>query len=507
MTRFNFPALLSFLCGFVSLSFEILWVRLYGFAHNSTPLAFGFVLAAYLFGIAIGAYTGGRSCRRESVELVLWRRISKALIYSSAITLIAPLLYVNLVRLNVDSPPVDLMIISVCSAMLAYIFPIAHHLGSNKNQLDKGKKFALVYTANVMGASLGPLVTGYILLDIFTLQECIFILALIQVVSAIGFAIAKDAWDRKRVLISLGIFFGGLIVIFMQVMSPHKLIEEVSAMETAPKKVVENRQGIISIFGDDYDDIIFGGNVYDGRTNLSVELNSNGLHRPILLAALQPKPKRVLMIGLSVGTWLALVNGFEGVEHVDVIEINPGYLEVAQSYANQGNAIRDARVNVVIGDGRRWLRLHAKEKYDLVVMNTTWHWRSNSSLMLSADFLNILKSNMADNAILAFNATGSVDAFYTATKVFKHAYRYDNFVYASNFDFRPLKNSEEARQSLRNIRIAGEGIFPNDSPLIDVFLSKSFVPIEVARSAVDRDPEIITDNNMITEFKFGRRLN
>ena len=37
----NYPALLSFACGFASLSLEILWVRLYSFAKLSTPAAFG----------------------------------------------------------------------------------------------------------------------------------------------------------------------------------------------------------------------------------------------------------------------------------------------------------------------------------------------------------------------------------------------------------------------------------------------------------------------------------
>lgn len=68
----NYPALLSFACGFASLSLEILWVRLYSFAKLSTPTAFGFVLMAYLIGIAVGAHWGSKACRRAGNDALLW---------------------------------------------------------------------------------------------------------------------------------------------------------------------------------------------------------------------------------------------------------------------------------------------------------------------------------------------------------------------------------------------------------------------------------------------------
>ena len=72
----NYPALLSFACGFASLSLEILWVRLYSFAKLSTPAAFGFVLMAYLLGIALGAHAGARACRRADSDAQLWRAVA-----------------------------------------------------------------------------------------------------------------------------------------------------------------------------------------------------------------------------------------------------------------------------------------------------------------------------------------------------------------------------------------------------------------------------------------------
>jgi len=127
--------------------------------------------------------------------------------------------------------------------------------------------------------------------------------------------------------------------------------------------------------------------------------------------------------------------------------------------------------------------------------------------MLSSDFLNILKNHMNENSVLAFNATGSGDAFYTATTVFEHAYRYDNFIFASESDFRGLKDSVFAYQAVMNISVGGEKIFDEKPEVLKKFLARPFVTIASAQSAVNRSFEVVTDNNMITEFRYGKKLN
>ena len=56
---------ISALTGFDSLSYEILWFRVYSYMTESSPRAFGMLLGAYLAGLAIGAYASGIYCRRH----------------------------------------------------------------------------------------------------------------------------------------------------------------------------------------------------------------------------------------------------------------------------------------------------------------------------------------------------------------------------------------------------------------------------------------------------------
>ena len=160
----------------------------------------------------------------------------------------------------------------------------------------------------------------------------------------------------------------------------------------------------------------------------------------------------------------------------------------------------------MVDDARRWLRLHQDRRYDLVIMNTTLHWRSNASLLLSAEFLRLIKTHMAPGAVMAFNATSSGDAFYTASRVFAHAYRYASFVYAADFDFRSRKDTRATRDVYANLQMGDRPFFAPGSAAIEKFIKEPFRTVAQDQKSVDRPFELVTDQNMITEFKYGRRL-
>ncbi|WP_399681449.1 hypothetical protein [Xenophilus sp.] len=496
---------LSFACGFASLSIEILWVRLYGFAHRSTPAGFGFVLAAYLLGIALGAYVGSGACKRLAGQQ-LWQRSAQALLLSSVATLTLPLLFGWTIRRQFDSVLSDMVMIAISSALLAYVFPIAHHLGADAHRGDRqGRRFASVYMANVMGAALGPLVTGYVLLETLTLQQCFAVLSGLQaVIGAVLLASVSSSHRRALQTCIAGLVgLGALALLILG--KPHALIDSVSKASGPLRTVVENRHGIVTIAeGEGSDDIVYGGNVYDGRTNIDLLRNTNGIHRVALLSALQPKPRRVLMVGLSIGSWLALARNFPGVEQIDVIEINPGYLDAVGSYQPQADALSDPRVRIHIDDARRWLRANPHNRYDLVIMNTTWHWRANSTLLLSRESLQLIKKHMDQGAVMAFNTTSSPDAFHTATDVFAHAYRFGNFVYGADFDFRARKDAVGPEHFLRASGRQSEPPTATQRQRVEQLFRTRFVTIDEVRALAGRPLETVTDLNMITEFKHGK---
>ena len=52
---FALALLLAALSGFIALTYEIVWARVYSFATASRPVAFGLMLGSYLVGLAFGS--------------------------------------------------------------------------------------------------------------------------------------------------------------------------------------------------------------------------------------------------------------------------------------------------------------------------------------------------------------------------------------------------------------------------------------------------------------------
>lgn len=500
---------ISFWVGFCSLSLEIAWVRLYGFANASTPKAFAFVLMIYLIGIAFGAQVGKLICklpRREKIEF--WAVF--VLIISVPIIISAPNIY-HCSSVNALDQVMAPLAIFITAAALSVLFPITHHLGTSQGDSSKGKSFSKVYFLNVIGAALGPLVTGYILFENFSISQIFPIFGLVLGGVAL---ISLFLVDTKKSFLLLSLNFlaiaFGLNSLINTNENKDKLTKSFSIVGDAKIiSVKENRHGIITITEDvlsdkSIDHTVYGGNVYDGKVNVDLERNTNGLERPLALHVLQPKAKRALVLGLSIGSWLAVVEGFPGIEEIDVIEINSGYLDLAKNYEAQNRAISDKKVNIVVDDARRWLNYNSHLKYDLILMNTTWHWRANSSMLLSQEMMKIVNRHLNVDGVVAFNATGSIDAFYTASTVFKEVRRYQNFIYGSNWNSFDKMSNEKVWNALHNLKVNGLPGFSENTLKIKQFSSIPFIHLSEDVKKIKRLPELITDNNMLVEYKYGR---
>jgi predicted membrane-bound spermidine synthase len=505
----SLPWLLSFCVGFLSLSVEILWVRVISFKFHTMPHSFSFVLAMYLVGIAIGAYIGKLCCKHERY---LWLIAAGVLLLSGWLDIQTPRFAASLLAGGFDNDGLlsaGLAIIAT-AAIKSVLFPIAHHLGSNAAGAVVGRSVSRIYSGNIAGSTLGPLLTGFVLLDRFSVDECFMMIGTAALALA---AIAALLGDRSR----LRVVPAALALIMLFWLQPWHAPDLMAALSDkwwnnrrAPVKyLIQNKQGVVSTSPDpDYGDVVFGGNVYDGRINVDLEKNLNGLERPYLLAASHPAPRRVLVVGMSTGAWTRVITGFPHVERIDIVEINPGYLQLVAKYPEVAPILSDPRVHIHIDDGRRWLRRHPDEKFDLIVQNTTYHWRANATNLLSREYFAEVRSHMQPGAIATFNTTGSLDVLRTAQAVFPAVFKFRWFVYVSDRDFRAPADVVFAR--LRECRLDGQPAFqPHQfapGGVADLIANGGLVDPVSKWLPAGSGAEIITDQNLLNEYRHGLKI-
>ena len=511
----QFLYFISFFSGFSCLALEIVWIRIISFMNMSAPQAFSFTLAIFLLGIAIGALIGKKLC--EKLNNVSTGTIGVIYFVSALIDIL--IIYLAYLSANSDNHLFFYGTLLLCSATVrGVVFPLVHHLGANKAKT--GKEISNVYFSNVFGSAIAPLLVSFILLNYFTTQGIYILIAgLTLLVSALCVI-----FETKKINLNGIAWYMASILVFAWVVfiKPFDLITQIATNSpypnTAPIRIIENTHGIVQEYvakePNANTSVIFGNNAYDGRLNTNLFNDTNGIDRAYYLASIKPDVKNILVIGMSSGAWLKVLSDIPTLEKITVVEINPAYKEIIETAPNISSILTDPKINIIYDDGRKWLNKNKDTlKFDMVVANTTWHWRNYSSNLLSLEFQNIVKSVMTQDALYYFNATRSIDAFKTTKEVFPYAYLHDTFsmsvgsLKAIVFDpvavkdrLCNLQDSKTKKKVFDNVNSCNEAFnIINKSHLIP-YESINFSEIS------NRTPEVITDDNMITEYKYGKAI-
>jgi spermidine synthase len=506
--QFVLILLLSMATGYISLSQEILWFRVISFITGGLPHIFSYLLGFFLVGIALGALAVKCICE--------WVRGRTLLFIAVVLTLSGLTYYFSIpitARVLVLSERLGLitcyLMVSLIAFLVGAVFPLACHYGI-RSGASAGFQISLIYFANILGSMAGPLLTGFVLLNLYSLEQSILYLSLATLLLAwvVWLICSRSVIVRLTATGMIALCLVGLVFVHDRVYS-HILerlqYKESYATKPSFKYVVQNRSGIITV-EPAVRDIIYGTGIYDGMFSTDPVNNLNGIRRAYMIAAFHPAPEEVLEIGLSSGSWARVVVDHTRVKRLTSVEINPGYLDLIQKYPEIGSISSDPKVTLVVDDGRRWLKRHPDSKFDFILMNTTYHFRDHATNLLSEEFFTLCRNRLKPKGVVYFNTTDSEDAIRTASQVFKYVTRYSNFVAASDSPF--SMSPEQKRENLLRFQRNGLPFFRYDVPesqkILDDLVASDTT--DVAPSFRSRaDFRIITDDNMFTEYKITKK--
>jgi spermidine synthase len=507
--RYFLILILSGICGFIAMSQEILWIRLVSYSTGAQATVFAFVLGFILLGIAFGSYKASAYC--EKYKDNIFQIIILLLLASSTLYfLLIPLISNSFAIIDQAAFFFMYLSLSVVSYLTGAIFPLLSHYAINTSK-NVGFSVSGIYFSNIVGSTSGPIFTGFFLLQWFTFEKNVLFFSVFSfLIGLILWMITlKDNPFKKKFAIGLIIL---AIISFSSFGFLYNNIFEKIYFKTKYESgeefrhTIQNRNGIINTVSvPEGDDIILGDGMYDGRFNISLLNNRNGIDRAYMMAALKLNPRKALEIGMSGASWSRVMANYSGLDSIDIVEINPGYLDIIDFYPENRTIKEDNRIKIYIDDGRRWLRTN-NNKYDFILMNTTFHWRSEVNNLLSVEFLEICKKHLNEGGVLYYNATGSKDVEYTAAKVFKYVTTYSSFVAGSDEPF--TSDTTLKKMSLRKFIKDGEPVFKPDNKEMEEILDKLALSNIASKSdAIENDSEglyILTDDNLASEYKTGK---
>ncbi len=447
--------ILAVATGAIALGYEIVWYRLYSFGSGGTAQSFALVLAFYLGGIAFGSSFVHDFCRerlrqnaRKTIgilgNLMIWAAIASILV--------GPVLAVAARHMSIL---ITLPLVLLAAALLGAAFPLLAHASIGPTG-QAGSRLSYLYLANIVGSAGGSFIVGFILMDVWSIREISVCLLVAAIVPA-ALLLFHESSSKGRMAGGLGFFVALLILVCSPVLFSNLYLNLLWKQESARppfRHLIETRSGVIGV---SEDGTVFGGGVYDGRFNTDLNCDTNGIFRAFAIAGIHPHPAEVLVIGLSSGSWAQVIANDKNVERLTAVEINPGYLRLLQFYPTVAGLLQNPKVHISIDDGRRWLFSNPNAKFDLIVMNTTYYWRSNSSNLLSVEFLELVRRHLRTDGIMYYNTTGSEEALLTGATVFPYSLRIWNFIAVSDSPILPDKRRWE--QQLSSYAIDGKPVF------------------------------------------------
>ncbi len=507
-----FAMILAGLSGFIALGFEIAWYRVFALASADRAPAFAMMLATCLAGIAMGSFLTEKwseSRGAASVNLLL----GVLLLCAGAISVYLPPLVARFLSKKISylaSAPFFFL----ASAFVGSVLPVVCQLAIPPEQ-EAGRKVSLVYVSNIIGSALGSLGVGFVLSQYFGLKAISLGLGALAALLGILVLLFRDGKLGKPPAWSAIVVCASLAAIVLS-SGTYSLLYERLIFGSRPEahapfaQIVENRNGVIAITADRE---VFGGGVYDGAYNVNPMDDVNQVVRAYALSAFSSSPKRMLVIGIASASWAQVLANHPQVESLDAIDINPGYLQLIPKYAAVDSFLENPKVHVYVDDARRWILAHPDVRYDAIIANTTFNWRDHSSVLLSVEFLRLMKSHLNPGGVYYFNTTSADEPVATALRVFPFGLRVMNFLAVSDSPINVDKRRWLA--VLQRYRIDDKTVFDAADPACQKILSvymmladtvnapPRLIGMESTDSLRARTQRslIITDDNMGLEWR------
>jgi len=388
-----------FVSGLVSIGYELIWMRSAAFLLGGFTYVFSGVLTVYLLGNVLGAWIGSRLSRRLARPAVAFGISLSCLgllgvLYLPWFTawflklepLVKPLLSGSLGAAGIRKAAMPLFHSTVLFFLPAVTmgigFPLALQAWSNFRH-EVGRTTGTVYGANTIGAVLGGVVSGFVLIPLMGVQLSITLLGLLAV--WLGWVMVQLFAAKGHAVLRLAHAAAGVALTIAAVVIPTSLFRQ-DVVGTHPGEVLAVREGVTAT--------VAVHRKPDGKLLMSVDnvpMAGDDIHRSAqkmlghLGILLHRNPREVLSVGFGSGETAECL-ARHGLDRIDCVEIAPEVVDVALEFfghINLGDRL-DREVNMMYMDAKSYLRL-TDRRYDVIINDSDEHSTSASAPLFTRE--------------------------------------------------------------------------------------------------------------------------
>jgi spermidine synthase len=403
---------LAFVSGFLALSMQILWTRMFSQVLQNTVYSFSMILAVFLSAMTLGAVLANRLSRRK----ISPTQTTVTLLAASGLTCgLTPWLFTRVTEgtkglVFFGSAPWHLYLMAVLGAAILIILIPGITLGSVFPYLLKaaespgavpGRIIGHLLAVNTVGAILGSLTAGFIFLSQFGLWKSIKLVSLAYLMAGLAAILASNGEYRKSKKLTFALVSILMLCLLLPAdfplvyVSPDKNDKVLGVFEgpatitsVVQHKTEQNKDYLRMYINNKYSP---GGTL---PSAMDVQMAQSRI--PLMLHA---NPKSLFYLGLGTGITAGSALA-SNVEKVTVCELVPEVVEASRKFFADYcfGLYEDKRARVLIEDGRNYL-LGRKDKYDIIIADLFLPWKAGIGNLYTLEHFKNVKSRLKPDGL------------------------------------------------------------------------------------------------------------
>jgi spermidine synthase len=531
------------LSGMCALAAEVIWTRLLSLMIGASVYAFSIILAVFLIGLGIGSGAGSalaRSLARPRMALAACQMLLAGAIGWAAYMLANSLPYWPIDPMLSTSPWFNFQLdLARCmwtllpaACLWGASFPLAVAAAAERGQ-DPGRLIGGIYAANTVGAIVGSIGSGMVLIPWIGTQRAQQVLTVLSAVAAVlawGPLVRAAGRPLRWISKTAALAAGAAAVAFVVWLIPPVPWMVVAygrhlATSTNSAKALYMAEGMnasiaISLWND-------GERMFhvSGKVEASSEPHDMRLQRMLghLPALVHPDPRSVLVVGFGAGVTAGSFVSYPGIKKIVICEIEPLIPPTASRYFHRENqeVLSDPRVTVVYDDARHYI-LTTREKFDIITSDPIHPWVKGTATLYSAEYFELCRRHLNPGGVVTqwvplYESDSPTVKSEIATffEVFPNGTIWSNDIEGSGYDTvllgvnGPMKidvdEVQRRLQSPANFRVAeslGDVGFHSAADLLATYANQA-----PDMRAYLRDAQINRDGNLRLQYLAGLGLN
>jgi spermidine synthase len=412
------PLFASMAAGAILLALEVTWFRFLRLYVTSTATAFAIMLAVVLIGIGLGGISFSVIPRRFASPR---QAIPILLLLAALGTLLSYMLFPVPVL-----PPNKPALTSefwqqIGQLSSALMFPVAFLSGAllpaivtcvQSDVSGRMNSAGLTILFNTIGAALGPLLAGFVLLPQLGFQKSLILSAAAYATLAL-LTSQKSNWSLWRISGRAMFLLSAAFIVTLSIFPYHR--DEIHFTNgRRPYQVdgsflvrkIEGTADTVQLLRRDLYGEPYYYRLVSDCSSMSATLPRSQRYMRLFVylpLILRPESENALLVGYGVGVTAGAFMRDSHLKHLDVVDISKEVLDLADSYSGPGyaNPLRDPRVTTFVQDGRFFLQACPKH-YDIITGEPPPLKAAGTVNLYTEQFFSLMKGRLKNGGIVSF---------------------------------------------------------------------------------------------------------